>query len=471
MLNQFKHTTLCHRIRDKRISFFVNLNSYFSQYLQDFIPNEENFMNLKQFETELLLLKNCNPFNIQKIEQHITKLTQHFSFQNVYYDNYVEILIKSGCGKYLIDLANSTDNYPYVPYIFELFINLTSISDDFCKLFFDNYGVETIFHKRNMFSMDEKIQIIILLCLYNITKFSADYLYTDTTEVSSLISCYYYRWGSDNFFYSPFLLMNIIRYVEMSDENINNLFFQNLPIFVLEGDFNTSIYSMWCIYFWFKNSHKYMNNFINKKFIKFILKCIYSKEETISSIGLYVYSIMFFSDLDDNRSLLQKYFPIEDVIQMCVSQSQSISVNAIIMFNNYVACTISNASIFLKQDDVQLLISIFQNCSHPVKVELSFLIITILYKYNYKLKDDLKSFFTQELINVLNDILLIQNYELQSYFLKFMVSFLSQNSWGVGLIMNDNFISSLESFNEYEYVDLNYYVEKLFHIYKTCLEN
>lgn len=407
------------RTNYKQNSFISYLKIFFGEQNMEKIDENREMndclLSLSEFENELqicfsLLINE----NLVELYHHIIKILKCLMSSNVDIKKYSQIYQVSQFG-FKINSQLTEPDFNFIAfYIIEIFIMFTEKDDDFCIYLLMHDFINTIIYLRDISPME--LQPLLYICMYNIcsiinqTKFSQQLIqYINGTLLQI----------SDEYNYIiPLVLINVFRNQQINDSEVNSVFFRKIKIVLKTGNIDEIINSMWCLYYWFKNSYIFAESFINKSFIKIISSFIKCDNEICTSIALYIYSILYYLNNPFLNIFLNDLFEIEPVIKLMKSDSASVSSHAISLCNNYIASSRENSILYRENSGLEHTIDIIKNSHFQSKVEAGFLLITY---FSSTSELHLPSELSPDVIDALASLICFNDPQLQFSILTFLI--------------------------------------------------
>lgn len=431
-----KYTTFCDCINQSLSKYFKIDNS--EQDLDIF--SDKDFSQLLNDISEAF-----NSQDWEDLESLLLTLLDQFSIKNEIVQYRCKDFQQYICSK-LMKIIDDHSIYAHMipPIILQIFINILSNEDEnheFAKFNIreENRGIEIIMHLKK--TLPKRYMPLIIIYAFNIYPECSKYIIEETTELYD-----YVKFDINdpyNFLY-PLAMINLLRNEEIPKDRIPKKFISTLVSIVKISESNFSIFSMWCLYFFFKNSYK--NATIKKSLIKLLKSKILSMDSLIETkIALYIFSFCYLADNETKKLICIQKTPIKEIMELINSDEKEISALSIALCNNYIIARPSCLYYFVNNGGFDIICEIAKNGPLNCKIEAGMTMLTIFSSSN---SEELQNFLNPDTLLIIVDLLQINDEELNIAILSFIRRCLPTNEWVVEFLLSENFIDDLYSLRD-----------------------
>lgn len=415
-----------------------------------------------------LIVDAVNTQNWKMLIENVLNLSHFFLQKDVEEFTHCQELLGSEIGQYFLRKIDDPEFTAISPAILELLINMTYAEDNsrsFAIFNFNNRGLEIINHLKSILEPD--FLPLVYAYAYNIYsvchEISKNKAHIDLPlwKETFLLEDYCYDLKKfkmlDFHFLIPMAMMNILR-DEISEEAKfpSQNFFDGLMPIAMNPDPIIAKYSLWCLYFAFKNSYsvllphmpKEMSNILNEKILRML-----DPDEVKISLFIYCYCLIDCAPITIKKHFLNE-IPIEFVLQLAIHDDEELSRLAIVVCNDYIACDTFNRMNFCLAN-FNGFIHLAQAGAASSKIEAGFLLITTI---SCSDKENQPNFFTPEVVEILCDLLQIHNYEFNFILANFLLKMFPLYPCMVEFLISIDFPSEvqylIDSSTNHVYTDL-----------------
>lgn len=423
-------------------------DSEFNKILDDTYEafHKADFINLQKF---LLILTDQFSVSDQTVQNRIS----HFQELRLSYD--------------LLTHIDTPTSYSEIisPLILQLFINILYVENEnheFSKYSIRlNRGIEIIMHLKR--SLPENILPLVLIYAFNIYSECSHYIVNETTELYDYTNLI----PNNTYCYclAPLAMINILRNEEIAKDKLPNNFFTNLIYVANRPEPNISFFSMWCLYFYFKNSYMNAENAIQSKLLKLLCSKIECKENLIEAkIALYIFSFCYLVNDERKKIKCIKNTPIDNIMELMFFEEKEVSALSIALCNNYIISRPCNLDYFMRKDGFNMVCEIAQNGPLNCKIEAGIIITTILGMVTSENQENL---FNKETLSILLDLWQINYFDLNMRIINLIFQTLPCYDWVIRFLIDENFEDELYALQGGE-IDLTlmYSIRQLLRIIK-----
>ncbi|OHS94786.1 hypothetical protein TRFO_39045 [Tritrichomonas foetus] len=455
----YKDTELTSSVNKK--TAFINLVSdhFSTSSFEQWDPHLETrpiIMNVNEFQN--LLDHGAHEFlnnNLEEVNNILLHLYDIFVIPDIDLKNYSELFQTSFfCSRILLYLKEES-YLPIVPFFVQLCIEIIAHGNNpsFCSYIEGSYSIiETLMVVRNRYFYIPKykdvIPLISLLC-YNIYYFYGENIVNQTTEIYALQQLFLEE-QNEPYIFLP--MINILRNLSISDDSTNRNFFEFIKIANDHENPQVVEYSMWCLYFWFKNSWNYAASFIKKEFVKPLSKKIKEPEnEIILTIALYIYSYLWFVEDDEQNLLVSQCFPYENVLQLIFHSNSEIVSLVLVNINNCISISHFYMSFFISKGIIPYILQYAQEGQINVKNEAGYLLATI---FSNARNGEIDEFKNVKVLSILCELCTIDDKDLIFVMIETFLRFIQEDQGIIQLFLSLDFQNELtflsEQYNESE---------------------
>ena len=409
-----------------------------NENINELWPEDTFYQNLKDI---MFLILNED---IYQLCLAFSRLSHQFTIKSNEQIHRIEIFRKSELLSNIIedcDFPPFSDTSPFILQLLSNIIACESESDNFVSTLCDYNIVEKIDHLRSTLSS----KYIPLLCVfaYNIYSVKNNKKIDLENELFYIFNFKIFD-SSENNFFIPFQAMNLFRWNKIKFKEIDHFkdYFNILIAICQTNNFYIAEYGMWCIYFYFKNSHKYAEPFIKKKLLSLLQRCIEEGNEIFVKIALYVFSFCYMVESTEKQYLCMKYTPIDKILSLIQNDEQEIASLALALCNNIISYNNSYALYLLEKGTFPIILYIAQNGSTICKIEAGFLITTILLSSG---SDIVENILTEELLYTICDLFQINDLDLSNSLIQTLFGLLPIYPSIADFLQSINFDKELES--------------------------
>ncbi|OHT01015.1 hypothetical protein TRFO_07683 [Tritrichomonas foetus] len=439
----FEYKTIDPSCKFQRNVFLSTIVMCLPDLYEDISQGESMLLQSSYFE-ECLNYGYSLFFNEQYFElsQLLIKLSDNFILDDDDYMYKINCFMNHPLSKILFQSVDTNHLYCLAPYILQLFINMSAAekySDTFIHYCIENRGVEITMHLKRQ--LTPQFLPLVFIFAFNIYRCCAYFLTQQTTEFYDIL-----MWcpkTDERYRYLiPLQLLNILRSSPLDNPEVVNIFFKKIMKLSMQEN-DLAIYSMWCLYYYFRNSIKFCRQFITKKFMQFLVaKIRFSRNEKHIKIALYIYSYLFcFNDAIDIRFMCQKMFPLESVLELLTHPDKEIVVQAITLSNNFMAYQYPNVLVFIHAHGFDILVNIAQYDPVQCKIEAGIVLTHMMFMLE---SEELKNIMSEEFLIFLFDLIQIHDNDLTMSLLQFISSFLPRYNWIMNILISIDFDKELE---------------------------
>lgn len=441
----------------KKTSFVSLLSSTFQDGYEEYEKDSSNLLNKKEFESILnqgfsYLMQE----NIDEVINTLFTLYKHFTTPNIdLTDDSHTIQLSIFC-LYIFEYIIKPNFLPATPIFLQLFIEIIykDKSNSIIEYCINHGSIEIIMYLKN--SLPKIYYPLIMIFSYNLYSFCADFILTETNEYTRILNEVFDQIDNINFaFLSLLATINILRSTIIKNHDNNTRFFQIIEQCVKDSSPVVSINSMWCMYFWFKNSWENAAPYIDENLMAMLSDNIKASEfGEIIATSLYIYSFCWAVSDDLKKSYVEKYFPIDEIFLMTHSDDDDISLLALNNLNNFICDKYPNVTEFLLKGGFDYALEVMESGSTRCKIEAGFLIITA---FEFITDDMMESYVNDNMISSLCEICMIESSdisELTIRILQFFCKILTNFSWIISVFDEIDFINEMQSFENSDLFDI-----------------
>lgn len=450
------------------LDFFDNVKENLADYFK--IANSESSFELLSDSDFRQIIEDIseaiNQGNWSDLESLLLVLIDQFSIQNQIVQYRCKIFQKLPICDYFLQQVDchSLCSEKLAPLILQLFINILYVEDDkheFSILNFDRLrGPEIIMHlKKTM----PKYLPLIFIYAFNIYYECSNYIVYETTELLDYTLCY--TNDPNSYYLAPLAMINLLRNEEIGKDELPDNFLKNLISIAKNTRTCISIFSMWCLYFYFKRSYMNAKDAIKKK----LLKLLQSKILTINSlteakIALFIFSYCYLVNDENKKLKCIQNTPIDEIIQLMMSDEKELSALSIVLCNNYIISRPSSLIYFLRKGGFDMVCEIAKNGPLNCKIQAGIIIITIL---KISASEDQEKLYSPEVLSLLCDLWQINDHELNLCIINFILQTLRCYKWVIEFLISENFENELYYLQENARDEiLTYSIKQLIRIIK-----